>query len=267
LVLDRTSVLCCNEGDRRGPKSREEAQGGERGEAGGRKPEAGSWKLEAPRLRGQAGRRRRLTMESREAEAEAATPTSANGTGLRGGGAGAGGSGGTSPAAQPRGEGGRWQRGSSGNPRGRPPSERALSTILRKLLRAPAPGQEGMSAREALCLQLVTRALEGDMTAIRLVLEYTDGKPAQRVEGSMTVQVMPPFTSDEAAVAHAELSAWEKEDAETRGGGDAGTLGWGRWGEGPEDGFRKPEQARGDDSAVRGVEGEAADGAPGLDLE
>jgi len=87
-----------------------------------------------------------------------------------------------------------------------------LSTILRKLLRAPAPGQEGMSAREALCLQLLTRALEGDMTAIRLVLEYTDGKPAQRVEGSMTVQVMAPFTSDEAAVAHAELAGWEQAE-------------------------------------------------------
>jgi hypothetical protein len=120
-----------------------------------------------------------------------------------------------------RGEHGRWQRGSSGNPRGRPPSERALSTILRKLLRAPAPGQEGMSAREALCLQLLTRALEGDMTAIRLVLEYTDGKPAQRVEGSMTVQMMAPFTSDEAVVAHAELAAWAGEDAETLGWGDA----------------------------------------------
>jgi hypothetical protein len=58
-----------------------------------------------------------------------------------------------------------------------------LSTILRSLLRAPAPGQEGMSAREALCLQLLTRALEGDMTAIRLVLEYTDGKPAQWWKG------------------------------------------------------------------------------------
>jgi len=111
-----------------------------------------------------------------------------------------------------RGEGGRWQRGSSGNPRGRPPSERALSTILRRLLRAPAPGQEGMSAREALCLQLLTRALEGDMTAIRLVLEYTDGKPAQRVEGSMTVQMMAPFTSDEAVVAHAELAGWEQAE-------------------------------------------------------
>jgi hypothetical protein len=105
------------------------------------------------------------------------------------------------------------------------------------------------------------------MTAIRLVLEYTDGKPAQRVEGSMTVQVMPPFTSDEAAVAHAELAAWEQEDAETRGGGDAGTLGWGRWGEGPGKGLPKPGQAREDHSGVRGEEEELADGESGLNLE
>jgi len=116
------------------------------------------------------------------------------------------------PEVGGRREGGRWQRGSSGNPRGRPPNERALSTILRKLLRAPAPGQEGTSAREALCQQLLTRALEGDLAAIRLVLEYTDGKPLQRMEGSMTLQVMPPFTSDEAVVAHAELVAWEQAE-------------------------------------------------------
>jgi hypothetical protein len=111
-----------------------------------------------------------------------------------------------------RAQDGRWRRGSSGNPCGRPPSERALSTILRRLLRAPAPGQEGMSAREAVCMQLLVRALEGDMAAIRLVLEYTDGKPTQRVEGSMTLQAMAPFTSDEAAAAQARLAAWEEAE-------------------------------------------------------
>jgi hypothetical protein len=136
--------------------------------------------------------------------------------------------------AEAAGHGGRWQSGVSGNPRGRPPSERALSTILRRLLRAPAPTQEGMSAREALCLQLLTRALEGDMAAIRLVLEYTDGKPAQRVEGSMTLHVMAPFTSDEAAAAHAELAAWEQEDASADivRDSEAGRRGRGRGGEG-----------------------------------
>ena len=57
----------------------------------------------------------------------------------------------------------------------------------------------------------------GDLAAARLVLEYVDGKPVERVEGTLTVARMEPFTAGEAAQAMAELAAWEElEDGERK---------------------------------------------------
>lgn len=58
---------------------------------------------------------------------------------------------------------GRWKKGQSGNPQGRPPGLRHKATIAAEVL---LDGQA-----EALTAKAVEKALEGDVTALRLCLE------------------------------------------------------------------------------------------------
>lgn len=69
-----------------------------------------------------------------------------------------------------------WPRGVSGNPRGRAPRGAALAEHLRCQL-AQVTGEDGRTTRaEELARVLIQLALDGDMQAIRTVLERVDGK-------------------------------------------------------------------------------------------
>ena len=70
----------------------------------------------------------------------------------------------------------RWTKGRSGNPRGRPPRPRPLAAALRALERKR--NDAGLTNARALADKLWALALAGDLAAIRLILEYTIGKPA-----------------------------------------------------------------------------------------
>jgi len=70
----------------------------------------------------------------------------------------------------------KWIKGRSGNPRGRPPRPRSLAAALRALERKR--NQAGLSNARALAATLWDLALAGDLAAIRLILEYSIGKPA-----------------------------------------------------------------------------------------
>ena len=76
--------------------------------------------------------------------------------------------------------------------------------------RMPAAGRRRrLTAREALAQRLWEMALAGDPAACRLVLEYTEGRPVQRVVAAVTARAeMPPLTDEELARALAGLAAW-----------------------------------------------------------
>ncbi len=96
----------------------------------------------------------------------------------------------------------RWQPGQSGNPGGRPRRGRSATEVMQKLAAAKREGQP-MSRVEEMCLKLLDLAIGGDVAAIKLALEYLDGRPVERVQAQVTA--LPPFSADEAAEAERRL--------------------------------------------------------------
>lgn len=66
-----------------------------------------------------------------------------------------------------------FQKGQSGNPNGRPKSEQAITPALRRLLAAK---REGKTRAEHVANVLLSLAENGDVNAIKVVLERVDGK-------------------------------------------------------------------------------------------
>lgn len=73
-----------------------------------------------------------------------------------------------------------WKPGVSGNPNGRPRKQRALSELLRTV--GNLRGDDGVPKKRALAEMVWSLALKGDLVAARMIYEYCDGKPMQRVE-------------------------------------------------------------------------------------
>src|SRR5436853_3706870 len=79
-----------------------------------------------------------------------------------------------------------FQKGQSGNPGGRPRSEQGITPWLKRLLFEKANGQ---TRAELIATTLLNMAIDGDVNAIRVVLERVDGKVLQPIEQSGTVTV------------------------------------------------------------------------------
>jgi len=72
-----------------------------------------------------------------------------------------------------------WEKGQSGNPKGRPPKGSSFAEILRQV------GEEeiqGMSKSEAISRKLWAEASKGEAWAIREIMDRMDGKPKQIVD-------------------------------------------------------------------------------------
>ena len=69
-----------------------------------------------------------------------------------------------------------------------------------------------MSQREALAHLLWDMALRGDLAACRLILEYMEGKPMQRVEATLGRPEPLEMTADELGQAEQELLEKTYED-------------------------------------------------------
>jgi Family of unknown function (DUF5681) len=67
-----------------------------------------------------------------------------------------------------------------------------------------------MSQREALAHLLWDMALRGDLAACKLILEYMEGKPLQRVAATVGPPEKVEFAADELARAEEELLEWRK---------------------------------------------------------
>jgi hypothetical protein len=65
-----------------------------------------------------------------------------------------------------------------------------------------------MSQREALAHLLWDMALRGDLAACRLLLEYMEGKPLQRVTAALGPLEQPELTADDLARAEEALLEW-----------------------------------------------------------
>lgn len=69
-----------------------------------------------------------------------------------------------------------FKPGESGNPNGRPPKGYSITEMMKEML-ANEP-----KVKETLGKVIITKALEGDITAIKTVWQYMDGMPKQSVE-------------------------------------------------------------------------------------
>ena len=70
-----------------------------------------------------------------------------------------------------------WTKGQSGNPKGRPPTARAIAEHIRAAGAAPVSETDPRPRLDALTDHLWNMALAGDRFAIRLLMEYIIGKP------------------------------------------------------------------------------------------
>jgi len=75
----------------------------------------------------------------------------------------------------------KWQKGQSGNPKGRVKGKRALSEELRRLVDARWQPR-GPTNRELLAQVLLRLALCGDIKALSYIYDRLEGRPAQALE-------------------------------------------------------------------------------------
>ena len=75
----------------------------------------------------------------------------------------------------------RFNKGKSGNPSGRPKGLVSLAELLRRRLKTSPPGERKNYA-EFLVGKLLSMALQGDIQAIKLIWNYTEGMPKSLIE-------------------------------------------------------------------------------------
>lgn len=83
-----------------------------------------------------------------------------------------------------------WEKGQSGNPKGRPKGAISSKTILNKFLslvekgvKNPVTGEfEDMTVAEVMNLSIIAKARKGNLSAYREVLDRLEGKPQQNID-------------------------------------------------------------------------------------
>ena len=97
-----------------------------------------------------------------------------------------------------------WEKGESGNLRGRPRKGNTLADAMRKLLAEEHPdGGKNLTAKELLISLTFRRAMEGNMAALKLIWNYVDGMPPSRDE--LAISTDPEMIPDFSAVTDEEL--------------------------------------------------------------
>jgi hypothetical protein len=91
-----------------------------------------------------------------------------------------------------------WVKGVSGNPKGKTPG-RTIGDTMRALLEEKVK-DGNITKKEALVQVIYELSLQGDMHAAKLLLLYSDGPPAQKIEHSGAVGTKPESAIDVKAI-------------------------------------------------------------------
>lgn len=93
----------------------------------------------------------------------------------------------------------KFEKGKSGNPKGRKPLGKTLTEVLRRYGKT-APEGSDMTRNELLANELWQLALAGDITAIKYIYDRVDGKPQESIKhrGDADEPVVLKITQDEA---------------------------------------------------------------------
>lgn len=81
-----------------------------------------------------------------------------------------------------------FKPGISGNPKGKPPAEKTFANMLRLAINEASA--EGGNRLRAVADALVTKAIEGDVPAIREIADRLDGKVPQAVDANLSGNVI-----------------------------------------------------------------------------
>lgn len=83
-----------------------------------------------------------------------------------------------------------WTKGTSGNPAGRPRRGLDLAAELRKAARLRT--EAGQTYKAALAARIWSSAIDGNVRAMRLILEYLVGRPSIQptAEANASIQVI-----------------------------------------------------------------------------
>jgi len=98
-----------------------------------------------------------------------------------------------------------WQKGESGNPKGKPKGVKNRSTIARQWLEVnqnlknPITGeQENMSQEDLITLAIIKKARDGDVNAYKALMDSGYGAPVQQIEQTNIEQpLFPDVTTDD----------------------------------------------------------------------
>jgi len=79
-----------------------------------------------------------------------------------------------------------WDKGQSGNPGGAPKTK-AFTEALRRQCLAPAESKFGLAKEhkriDVIAMQVVKKAMSGDLSAIREIADRIEGRPPQSIAG------------------------------------------------------------------------------------
>lgn len=89
----------------------------------------------------------------------------------------------------------RIPKGQSGNPKGRPPKDYSIISLIKEMLDLPAdmpvPGADGVKTwRQLIARAIVYGAAKGNTQMINELLNRLEGKPTQPTEGEVTLKVL-----------------------------------------------------------------------------
>lgn len=80
----------------------------------------------------------------------------------------------------------KWQKGQSGNPKGRP----KLPNLKQAIADVLAEKKDGLQALDVVLKALRAKAMKGDVRAIEVLLDRAYGKALQRVEADVNTTVI-----------------------------------------------------------------------------
>jgi len=75
-----------------------------------------------------------------------------------------------------------FQKGKSGNPNGRPKTNKTIAECLRRIGDEALPSDKSMTKLEAIMRKVYKIASEGDAWAVNFIADRTEGKPKQIIE-------------------------------------------------------------------------------------